>query len=110
VRRDWRAARAKVELEGACRAERLPAAGGCGGTLQAAHTLGRKYDQMVVLLEGEYLRVDPDDVIPLCERHHVAYDARGLDVLPILSLDEQAAAVRHVGIIRALKRLTGGKA
>lgn len=100
--RDWDAARAKCEAEGRCRV--------CGSPLrlQAAHTLGRVYDTSSV--------VDPDDIVPLCSYRdaglggcHQAYDARRLDLLPYLTHTEQAAAVRHVGIVSALRRLTANR-
>jgi hypothetical protein len=49
------------------------------------------------------------DIVPLCPQHHREYDARTLDLLPYLTLAEQAAAVEHVGIVRALRRLSGGE-
>lgn len=105
MRRDWTAARAKVDSERCCRVcesrERV----------QAAHTIGRTHDSPgAELVDGKIrstLFVDPDDVVPLCERHHQAYDKRELDLLPFLTHVEQAAAVSHVGIISALRRLTG---
>lgn len=48
-----------------------------------------------------------DCVIPLCRAQHVQYDRGLLDLLPFLSLREQAHAVSHLGILRALKRTTG---
>jgi len=46
-------------------------------------------------------------VIPLCRRHHRAYDhERTLDVLPALTRDEQAHAVSHAGLVSALERTT----
>jgi len=113
VKRDWSEAEAKKQREGRCRV--------CGKqtTLQSAHTVGREHDGSTI----ESLSViDPDhpdapdpgtlvrarDIVPLCRDHHTAYDARQLDLLPHLSYDEQAAAVEHLGIVRALKRLTSG--
>jgi hypothetical protein len=108
--RDWRAARAKVEHEGRCRV--CGAKPGRGVSLQAAHTIGRAHDKprsvsgVLGIPEGP-LWVDPLDVVPLCAGCHAAFDGRRLDLLPFLTLDEQAAAVRHVGIVSALRRLTG---
>lgn len=86
----------KCEAEGRCRV--------CGshGDIQAAHTLGRVHDP----LDG---RVRAVDIVPLCTLDHLAYDARRLNILPHLSKAEQAAAVEHVGIDRALRRLTSGQ-
>jgi hypothetical protein len=46
-------------------------------------------------------------VIPLCRMAHDAYDRHKLDLLPMLSYAEQAHAVAHLGLLRALKRITG---
>lgn len=50
---------------------------------------------------------DPACVVPLCRFMHELYDRGDFDLLPHLSLQEQAHAVGHVGIIRALTRITG---
>lgn len=92
-RRDWSAARAKVETEARCRVCKRSDRG-----LEAAHVMGRKYDQP----DG---RVLADDVVPLCRECHTAYDARRLRLLPYLTLAEQAAAARHVGLERAMLRV-----
>lgn len=93
MRRDWKQARAKVDSEGQCRV--------CenGQDLQAAHTIGRKHDPPTG-------KVRPLDIVPLCVKCHMEYDGRRLNLLPYLSVEEQAAAVEHVGIISALRRLT----
>jgi len=93
VRRDWKAARAKVAQERNCRV--------CGSqdTVQAAHTIGRTHDPV----DGVVRAID---VVPLCVVCHQLFDARRLDLLPYLSYGEQAAAVEHVGIVSALRRLT----
>lgn len=97
MKRDWSAALEKVAREGECRV--------CGaGRPEAAHTVGRRYDEK--LLTGN-VRVRPQDVVPLCRVHHVAYDAHLLDLVPYLTREEQAAAVEHVGLVRALHRLAG---
>lgn len=93
--RSWKAARAKVEREGRCRVSGCVTA---DWRLEAAHTIGRIHD------DGD---VDPDDVVPLCQAHHYAYDHRQIDLLPYLSHAEQAAAVRHVGMMAAFRRITG---
>lgn len=90
-KRDWTAARAKVEAEGKCRVCKTTSG------LQAAHVVGRKHDPK----DG---KVRPEDIIPLCLTCHAAYDARGLDILAYLTYEEQAAAVRLVGLERARKR------
>lgn len=84
----------------------------CGSRdrVQAAHTIGRKHDETAeVYTAGRVKRVlvvDSLDIVPLCEEHHQAYDKRALDLLPYLTHAEQAAAVRHVGIESARRRLT----
>lgn len=94
-RRDWKAARAKCDDEEVCRV--------CGRYgVEAAHTIGRVNDPA----NG---KVRPVDVVPLCPEHHREYDARQLNILPYLTYEEQAAAVEHVGIARALRRLTSGE-
>lgn len=94
-RRDWSWARMKVNAEARCRVCKTP------GYHEAAHVIGRKYDQA----DGV---VQPDDVVPLCRDCHTKYDARALSLLAYLSLEEQAQAVRHVGIVRALRRVDPG--
>ena len=46
-------------------------------------------------------------VIGLRADLHREYDAGELDILPYLTLEEQAHAVSHLGILGALKRTTG---
>ena len=95
MRRDWKAARAKVEADNECRV--------CGPWgVEEAHTIGRKHDPA----NG---KVRPVDVVGLCPEHHRLYDARKFNLLPYLTYEEQAAAVEHVGIVRALRRLTSGQ-
>ena len=94
MRRDWSKARAKIDDEGVCRVCESAQAP------QAAHIVGRAYDPS----DG---KVRPVDVVPLCPNCHLEYDGRGLDLLPYLSYEEQAAAVEHLGIVRALHRLSG---
>jgi hypothetical protein len=56
---------------------------------------------------------DPACVVPLCRWHHRAYDRGELDLLPYLEpawRGQLAHAVGHVGLIRALRRITGRRA
>jgi hypothetical protein len=111
-RRDWKDARAKVDAEGRCRSCRKPAGGGGSGVvLEAAHVIGREHDQPkregVVLIVG-VLWVDPVDVVPLCRTCHALYDQRRLDLLPVLTIEEQTAAVAKLGLIGALRRIALG--
>lgn len=101
--RNWEAARAKVEREGACRY--------CGDTmmLEAAHVIGRKYDRPASE-DSKTLLVRPDSVVVLCRRHHEAYDRRELDLMPYLHLVEQVRAVEDAGgIASANKRISGAR-
>lgn len=101
MKREWHDALMKVASEGRCRV--------CGRveSVQAAHVIGRRHDDA-----GG--RVDPRDIVPLCSRTpegaggcHQAYDdARTLDVLPYLTLEEQSRAALHVGLVGALRRTT----
>lgn len=55
---------------------------------------------------------DPLDVVPSCREHHRAYDDGKLDLLPYLEprwREEVAQAVRHVGLVAALQRLTNAR-
>jgi hypothetical protein len=111
-KRDWTAARMKVEEEGRCR--------GCGkfaheARLEAAHVSGREFDELFLHKDcdgagcagcngyGQRYEVHPDDVIPLCgpptSTHtcHGRHHARRLDLLPLLTTAEQVSAVQHLG-------------
>lgn len=79
----------------------MATAGRCSGPLAAAHVVSRGYDAGAV--------VQPCDIVPLCTEHHGAYDSRRLSILEYLTLEEQAAAVAKLGVVRALKRLTSGQ-
>jgi hypothetical protein len=53
---------------------------------------------------------EPDCVVPLCRTHHRVYDAGALDLLPFLEprwRAELAHAVQHVGLLGAIRRVTG---
>lgn len=55
---------------------------------------------------------DPLDVVPLCAEHHRLFDDGRLSILEHLEpryRDEVAQAVRHMGLIGALHRLTGDR-
>lgn len=100
--RYWDAAIAKRDRERVCRV--------CGSQfwVQCAHLAGREFDEVIDLDDGTSVRfVEPSETCPLCMDCHRAYDARELDLLPHLTYDEQSAVVRHLGITRALHRLTG---
>jgi hypothetical protein len=79
-RRDWTAAREKCDRESSCRA--------CGMAYpEAAHIWPRS-------LGGTQ---DPDLILPLCRSCHTAFDHHRLDVLSLLTTDEQVALVRAAG-------------
>jgi hypothetical protein len=55
---------------------------------------------------------DPLCVIPACRVHHRAYDRGELDLLPFLEpawRTQLAHVVGHVGLIGALRRISGGR-
>lgn len=115
-RRDWSEARSKVEREGRCRV--------CGdvGTaiayLEAAHVIGREHDNKAIGFgpkeDRSMLWVSPLRIVPLC-RHmqggcHPKYDAHELDLLPYLTVEEQAQAVLDAGSIELARNRICGRA
>jgi len=55
---------------------------------------------------------EPLCVVPACRTHHRAYDRGELDLLPYLEpawRAQLAHAVGHVGLIAALRRITGSR-
>ena len=117
-KRDWTDARAKVDDAGRCRVCGLDTMqlAMLGRSLEAAHTIGRTHDEPHPDCPSAVLWVNPDHVVELCgpatstDTCHAAYDGHTLDLLPMLTLEEQVAAVRCAGTIAAaVKRLTGGK-
>jgi len=96
-KRLWDDARAKVEREDRCRFC------GCGGRLEAAHIMGRKYDKPVFEAD-KTLYVNPERIIPLCPDHHRQYDAHSLDILGYLAIEEQVQAVIDAGGIEQARR------
>lgn len=89
ARRDWSLAQQKCEDEGVCR--------NCQGTpVQFAHIWTR----------GMGSTNDPDEGIILCLSCHTKFDRHNLDVLHLLTLDEQITLVRNAGSIeRARQRV-----
>lgn len=98
LRREWGEARKKLADEGVCRI--------CGtaSSLEAAHVAGRKYDERVTKNKAV---VHPDDIVPLCRDHHTQFDHHEIDLLPYLTVPEQTRAVSHLGIMGALRRVSG---
>jgi 5-methylcytosine-specific restriction endonuclease McrA len=97
AKRDWSEPRKKVDSEfQRCRV--------CGGPYaEAAHLIPRS-------------RVGPPageaqaNVVPLCRRHHRAYDEGGFDLLPFVTPVEWAYAVSLVGVVEAGMRLSNRRA
>ncbi len=89
MKRDWTAAREKCEREGRCRY--------CGGRdPQAAHLWHR----------GMGGGMEADLIVPLCFYCHQRFDSHDIDILGLLSLDEQLALVRAAGSLeRARQRV-----
>lgn len=102
-KRVWVKANEKLALTGRCVH--------CKSTrdLQRAHTIGRENDP-VEIVDGEKARVvQAHDIAILCRTCHLEYDAHNLNIFDDLSYEEQGAAARHVGIARAVHRLSGGE-
>jgi hypothetical protein len=100
ITRDWTAAREKCDIEQGCRV--------CGAwPVEAAHVVGRTHDGDFPLRNEDWSPFDvaPDRIVPLCADHHRAYDAHRFDLLPFLTIAEQAQAVSDAqGISAALNR------
>lgn len=94
-RRDWTAARAKVEAEGGCRV--------CGEQpVDAAHVIPRSIDP-------RESNMSADSIVGLCRSHHQQYDSHDLDLLAHLNLDEQVAAVIAAGSIERARQIITGE-
>lgn len=95
MKRDWTAMRAKCDEERGCRVcLRAP--------VEAAHIIPRSR----VREGGE----DARNCIPLCKPHHLLYDGGSLDILPVLTREEQAYAVELVGLEEARRYVTNERA
>lgn len=100
-RRDWDAAIAKRDAEGCCRV--------CGATtnLEAAHVMGREHDEPAHP-GSRVLYVAPARIFVLCGPFpagcHGDFDHHRLDVLHLLTADEQAQAVADAGGIEQARR------
>ena len=97
MKRNWNPMRAKVDAEGGrCRH--------CMGEhAQAAHIIPRS------LVPAGQGGEDPRNCIPLCEVRgcHSKYDRHELDILPLLSREEQGYAAELVGLQAAYRQITG---
>lgn len=100
-KRDWTDARRKVALEAHCRF--------CGrnSDLEAAHVLGRVYDELV----GAVRYVNPLDVVPLCGPYpagcHGAQHRHEIDIWPRLTTDERERAIGLAGRGEAERHIRG---
>lgn len=95
-RRNWKAAREKVEDEGRCRVCRTSS-----GPIDAAHVIPRS------LAPGVDNNMSAENVVPMCRRCHADYDQHRLDLTMYLLLDEQLAAVSTAGgLYPALRRIS----
>lgn len=106
-KRIWADAIKKLEDEGSCRVCAFHG-DDTNGPLEAAHTINRKAqdEEITGPRGGRQLYVNPLHIVPLCSMHHRSYDARGLDLLPYLDLDEQEATIKPAGGLEgARKRL-----
>ena len=107
IRRLWSAAIEKRDAEGRCRVCGHP--GSFEWPLEAAHVVGREFDEKV---SGKKVRVvDADGVIPLCRRCHQMQHQRRLSLLGSLTMRELRYAVRvckeHGLDVR--RRITGSR-
>lgn len=94
MKRNWEAAHAKIREEGACRA--------CGTTqnLDACHVIPRS---RLTAQEGAE---DPRNIVPLCRRDHESQHSGRLELLGLLTLQEQGYIASLVGIEEARRRTT----
>lgn len=99
-KRNWKDARAKVDIEAVCR-YMAPDSDPCQGPLEAAHIVSRQHD--LFAHEGAVAWVNPHRIVPLCKKHHRAYDAHELDILAALTTREQAQAVEDCGSIETAR-------
>ena len=96
-RRDWTAARLKVESEnhGRCRVCRTAG-------VDAAHVISRS-------INPTEANMGPDAVVGLCRRCHTSYDSHQLDLLPYLTIEEQVHATRMAGSLERARQLITGE-
>lgn len=96
-RRDWTAARAKVEADNHGRCRVCKTAG-----VDAAHVIPRS-------INPTEANMGADAVVGLCRLHHNAYDSHELDLLAYLTLDEQVHAVQMAGSLERARRIITGE-
>lgn len=90
-RRDWGPAWDKVREEGCCR---------------VCHRSSVPIDPAHIIPRSRGGTMDPLCICPLCRDHHTLFDQHELELLPFLTLAEQAYAVALVGIAEAYRRTT----
>ena len=99
-RRQWGPAREKLEMEGSCRR--------CGAVvgLECAHTMGREHDRNEPLFHRPWkpYTVAPERIIPLDSDCHRLQHERKIDILPLLTVEEQLQAVADAGSIELARR------
>lgn len=106
IRRDWTLAIEKVRGEGKCRVLGDKAT----SKLEAAHVAGRTYDLWTPGFDPErrpkesVLTVEPTRIVPLSQEIHREFDAHKLDLLPFLTVAEQAQCVIDMGGIEPARR------
>lgn len=70
-----------VERDGYCRLSRTSLAGTCDGPSEWAHLKGsRRYETRG---QAPEVRHTVEGSVALCQRHHMAYDAHDLELIPI---------------------------
>ncbi len=94
--RCWSDAIEKCRDEGECRVCNVQRG------LEAAHTIGRKYDRPKKF-GAKRLYVDPRGIVPLCSHCHGQYDRHEIGILEVLNPDEQMYAVEVLGTIEAAR-------
>lgn len=101
-RRDWADARAKVDAEGKCRVCKRR-----DRKLEAAHVIGRDNDEPKAPGSKTFY-VKPERIVPLCGPfpagcHGDTQERRTTDLLPHLTVEEQAQAVLDAGSIESAR-------
>lgn len=119
VVRDW--GRANEEKRGeVCRYCAYQGRSPVGSCLELAHLSGREHDFTPAIgyedveLVRSRLFVAPSRVVPLCGPSvdtgtcHAEQEAGRLDLLPVLTREEEIQAVADMGLALAYRRLSGG--
>lgn len=76
----------------------------CEGRIELAHITKRRFDRP--RNDGATVYVEPESILPLCTYHHAHYDTGQIDVLSLLSTQQQLRAIEDYGsITKALERI-----